>query len=57
MKCEDVYLKAYDDVSAARQNLGAYFEFYNARRPHQSHDGCPPDMVYFNALPPMRAAA
>ncbi len=57
MKCEDVYLKAYDDVSAARQNLGAYFEFYNARRPHQSHDGCTPDMVYFNALPPMRAAA
>ena len=57
VKYEDVYLKAYDGVSAARMSLAAYFEFYNARRPHQSHDGRTPDMVYFNALPPMRAAA
>ena len=39
VKYEDVYLKAYDGVSAARQCLAAYFEFYNARRPHQSLDG------------------
>jgi putative transposase len=57
VKYEDVYLKAYDGVSAARQNLAAYFDFYNARRPHQSHDGRTPDMVYFTALWPMRAAA
>jgi putative transposase len=57
VKYEDVYLKAYEGVSAARQSLAAYFEFYNARRPHQSHDGRTPDMVYFNALPPMQAAA
>jgi putative transposase len=57
VKYEDVYLKAYDSVSAARHSLGAYFEFYNARRPHQSLDGQTPDMVYFNALPPMQAAA
>ena len=42
---------------AARQSLAAYFEFYNARRPHQSHDGRTPDMVYFNLLLPLRAAA
>jgi putative transposase len=42
VKYEDVYLKAYEGVSAARQNLAAYFEFYNARRPHQSHDGRTP---------------
>jgi len=57
VKYEDVYLKAYDGVSAARQSLAAYFEFYNARRPHQTHGGRTPDMVYFNALPPMQAAA
>ena len=30
VKYEGVYLKAYDSVSAARQSLGRYFEFYNA---------------------------
>lgn len=39
VKYEEVHLQAYDYVSAARQRLAAYFEFYNARRPHQSHDG------------------
>ena len=57
VKYEEVYLKAYDSVSAARLGLARYFEFYNARRPHQSHDGQTPDMVYFNSLPPMQAAA
>ena len=57
MKYEDVYLKAYDSVSGARLNLAAYFDFYNARRPHRSHDGRTPDMVYFTALAPMKAAA
>ena len=57
VKYEDVYLKAYDSVSAARLSLAAYFEFYNARRPHQSHDGRTPDMVYFGTLPALTQAA
>lgn len=57
VKYEEVYLKAYDSVSAARQGLAAYFDFYNARRPHQSHDGRTPDMVYFDAAAPKVAAA
>lgn len=57
VKYEDVYLKAYESVSAARLNLAAYFEFYNARRPHQSHDGRTPDMVYFAGLPALKEAA
>ena len=57
VKYAEVYLKAYDSVSAARLGLASYFDFYNARRPHQSHDGQTPDMVYFNSLPPMQAAA
>jgi len=57
VKYEDVYLKAYDSVGAARASLAAYFAFYNQCRPHQSHDGSTPDMVYFQALPPVRQAA
>lgn len=57
VKYEEVYLKAYESVSAARAGIAAYFEFYNARRPHQSHDGRTPDMVYFGTLAPMAAAA
>ena len=57
VKYEDVYLKAYDGVSAARQSLAAYFEFYNARRPHQGLDGRTPDMVYFAKQPSLAAAA
>jgi putative transposase len=36
VKYEEVYLKASDSVSAARQGLNAYLAFYNARRPHQA---------------------
>jgi putative transposase len=56
VKYEEVYLRAYDSVSAARQGLERYFAFYNARRPHQSHDGRTPDMVYFAALAQPAAA-
>jgi putative transposase len=57
VKYEDVHLKADDGVSAARHSLAAYFEFYGARRPHQSHDGRIPDMFFFDSLPPSKAAA
>jgi putative transposase len=48
---------ACDGVSAARQSLAAHFDWDNARRPHQSQDGRPPDMVSFGSLPPMKPAA
>lgn len=57
VKYEEVYLKAYDSVSAARQGLHAYLAFYNERRPHQAHDGRTPDMVYYATLAPMEVAA
>lgn len=57
VKYEEVYLKAYDSVSAARLGLAAYFDFYNRRRPHKAHGGQPPDVVYFSALAQERAAA
>jgi hypothetical protein len=42
VKCEHVYLHAYDSVSEARQQLTRYFAFYNARRPHSSLGGNDP---------------
>jgi putative transposase len=57
VKYEEVYLKAYDTVSAARVGIAKYLDFYNARRPHSAHGGRTPDMVYFSALPALQAAA
>jgi putative transposase len=56
VKHEEVDLKAYDSVSAARDSLRRYFEFYNRRRPHSSLDRVTPDQFYFRSLP-MRQAA
>ena len=47
VKYEDVYIKAYDGMSAARESLGTYFEFYNSERRHQSLDRRTPDSVYY----------
>jgi len=47
VKYEEVYLKSYDTVWEAKQNIGAYFEFYNNRRGHQSHQYKTPAEVYF----------
>jgi putative transposase len=55
VKYEEVYLKAYEDVPAARASLGRYLDFYNKRRPHSSLDRRTPDKAYF--IPPFRAAA
>lgn len=57
VKYEEVYLHAYDSVSEAKAGLRRYFDFYNARRPHQSLDGQTPDEIYFNNLPQEKCAA
>jgi putative transposase len=57
VKYEEVYLKAYDSVGAARQSLAAYFDFYNSSRPHRAHAGQTPDVVYFGTLEQPQAAA
>ena len=56
VKYEEVYLRAYDSVSEARNSIGRYLDFYNGRRPHSSLDGTTPDQAYFTALP-LRSAA
>jgi putative transposase len=59
VKYEEVYLRAYDTVSEARQSIGRYLDLYNRRRPHSSLDGRTPDQAYFDneRLLPIRLAA
>jgi putative transposase len=47
VKYEEVYLHAYENGTEARAGLAKYFDFYNARRTHQSHGYRTPDAVYF----------
>jgi putative transposase len=56
VKYEDVYLKAYDSIPAAREGLKMYFKFYNSSRRHQSLDRMTPDSVYWSTLPQKQAA-
>jgi len=56
VKYEEVYLRAYETVSHARQSLGRYFNFYNTRRPHSALDRQTPDKVYYPSLPLPEAA-
>jgi len=56
IKYEEVYLHAYDSVSAAKAGIARYATFYNTRRPHSSLDRQTPDHVYFKSLPLAAAA-
>lgn len=47
IKYEEVYLKDYQNIAAARENLSRYFKFYNYQRLHQSLDYQPPAIVHF----------
>jgi putative transposase len=57
IKYEEVYLRAYESVSAAKDGIRRYLAFYNALRPHSSLDGSTPDAFYFANLPAMKEAA
>ncbi len=50
VKHEEVYLKAYENLSEARTELAAYFDFYNHRRRHQGLSDRTPDQVYWSTL-------
>lgn len=55
VKYEEVYLRAYDSVSDAKQSLGEYFEFYNTERRHQSLEGITPATLYNQSVAKMAA--
>jgi|GEM_PF-6795591 len=56
VKYEEVYLKAYQTMKEARQNLISHFTFYNQTRLHQNLDYQTPDMVYYGK-PEVKLAA
>lgn len=58
-KYEEVYLHAYDSVSAAREAIGRHLDLYNRRRSHSSLGGRTPEESYFSheSMPPFRLAA
>lgn len=57
LKYEDVYLRAYDSMTEARQRIGTWFEFYNTQRRHQSLGRQTPDQMYWATLPKLDLAA
>ncbi len=57
IKYEEVYLHAYETVSAAQRGVARYLTFYNQARPHRALDGHTPNDVYFDTLPARRTAA
>ena len=57
LKYEEVYLHAYDSVSAATAGIDRYLTLYNTRRPHSSLADRTPDEAYFTPTPPLSAAA
>ena len=42
---EEVYVRAYDRIRAARQGLGRYLTCYNQTRPHRARNGHTPEQV------------
>ena len=57
IKYEEVYLRAYETISAARSGIRRYLDFYNGRRPHRALDGITPDAFYFAYLRAQELAA
>lgn len=56
IKYEEIYLHAYENLSAARAGIARYIQFFNTRRPHSALDRRTPDAVYFESLPLAAAA-
>jgi putative transposase len=59
VKYEDIYLRAYENGRELQAGLTRYFDFYNRRRIHQSHEYQTPDEIYYATDPgePLAIAA
>lgn len=57
IKYERVYLRAYENVSVARQDIAQYIDWYNTQRGHSSLDDKTPEQFYLSGLPAMKKAA
>ncbi len=50
LKYEEVYLKSYESVPEAREEIGEYIKYYNEERPHQSLGYQTPNEIHFGKL-------
>ena len=50
LKYEEVYLKGYADGHEAKAAIGAWFAFYNTRRPHQALGSRTPVQVWHDGI-------
>ena len=50
LKYECVYLHAFETGGQAREGIGQWIGFYNARRPHSTHGIKTPDEVYEDSI-------
>ena len=57
VKYEEVYLRAYETLSQAREGISRYLGFFNTARPHTAHGGKTPDSAYYASLPVIPKAA
>lgn len=57
IKYEEVYLHAYESVSAAKTGIARYIDLYNSKRPHSSLDKQTPDEYYCATLSELPLAA
>ena len=57
VKYERVYLRAYETVSEARQDIAQYIDWYNTARPHSSLGGHTPEQVWIGGMPTFGLAA
>jgi putative transposase len=46
LKWDEVYLKDYENMADAKEQIGRYIDMYNTVRPHSSHAGRTPHHVY-----------
>src|SRR5271167_2852760 len=57
VKYECVYLKAYDDVSAARADIGHYMDWFNTDRARSRLHGTTPHQAYLDSVTKLEEAA
>lgn len=57
IKYERVYLRAYETVKQARQDIAQYIDWYNHDRDHSSIGNKTPEQVWQEGMPSLRLAA
>ena len=57
VKYERVYLRAYDTVRDAKEDIAQYIDWYNKNRGHSSLQGKTPEQVWLAGMPTLQEAA